>query len=116
MNKEILKNQLDFEKIAALFFEISEERYPVPDKILQVTSKYVDPLTKDDYERLILKIALLSAIRNMVREVSPTRIYRSLQHRDDLFGAIIDALEVLEDEIEEMEEEFEDELEDESQG
>jgi len=108
MNKEIFKNHLGFEKIASLFFEISIERYPVPDKILQTASKLIDPLTKDLHERLVLKISILSAIRNMVREVSPTRLYRSIQHRDDLLSAILDASEALEDEIEELEESFED--------
>ncbi len=103
----MFKKQITFEKMATLFFEITEERYPVPDKILQLSSKLVDPLTKDDYERVLLKISLLSAIRNMVKEVSPTRLYRSIQHRDDILTAILEALERLEDDLEDLEESFE---------
>lgn len=109
MDKDIFKNQLNFETIAGLFFEISEERYPAADKILQLTSRIVDPTTPDIYERINIKISLLSAIRNMVREVSPTRLYRTMQHRDDLLAAVLDALENLEDELEELEEGQEDE-------
>lgn len=109
MNKDTFKNQLGFETIAGLFFDLSEERYPAPDKILQLTSRIVDPLTNDLYERINIKISLLSAIRNMVREVSPTRLYRTMQHRDDLLAAVLDALENLEDELEELEEGIADE-------
>lgn len=50
------------------------------------------------------KIILLSLMRDAIKEVSPTRIYRSMQHRDELYLAIIEALEDLEDELEELEE------------
>jgi len=111
MNKENFKRQIGFEKVAGLFFNISEERYPVADKILQTISKIVDPLTRDDYERIVIKISLTSALRNMVREVSPTLLYRSIQHRDDLLAAIIEASEKLEDDLEDLEESFEEETE-----
>lgn len=104
MDIDVFKKQLNFEAIAGLFFDISEERYPGADKILQLTSRLVDPLTPDIYERINIKISLLSAIRNMIREVSPTRLYRTIQHRDDLLAAVLEALESLEDELEEIEE------------
>lgn len=104
MDIDLFKKQLNFEAIAGLFFDISEERYPAADKILQLTSRLVDPLTPDIYARVHMKISLLSAIRNMVREVSPTRLYRTPQHRDDLLAAVLEALESLEDELEEIEE------------
>lgn len=104
MNRETFKNLLNFEVITKLFFDLSKERYPASDKILQLASRIVDPLSTDSFERIYVKISLLNAIRNMVKEVSPTRIYRSMQHRDDLLAAIIDALEILEDELEELEE------------
>lgn len=106
MNKDIFKKHLGFEAIAKLFFDVSEERYPAADKILQLTSRLVDPLTADIHERINIKISILSAIRNMIREVSPTRLYRTMQHRDDLLAAVLDALENLEDELEELEEGF----------
>ncbi len=40
----------------------------------------------------------------MIKEVSPAQLYRSLQHRDDVYMAVIEVLEDLEDELEEIEE------------
>lgn len=104
MNRETFKTQLNFEVITGLFFDISKERYPAPEKIIQLVSRIVDPLTTNAYERLYVKIGMLGAIRNMVKEVSPLRMYRSMQHRDDLQVAVIEALESLEEELEELEE------------
>ena len=52
MKMELFKKEITSEKIAALFFHISEDRYPVSDKILQQISKLIDPLTEDEYEQL----------------------------------------------------------------
>lgn len=49
------------------------------------------------------KMLALSLMRDAIKEVSPTYVYRSLQHRDDLYLAIIEALEELEDQIEDLE-------------
>lgn len=109
MDKETFKNRLNFEAIAKIFFDISSERYPTEDKIIQVISKTVDPITRDPYEQLNIKVSLAGAIRNMIREVSPTRLYRSLQHREDLLTAVLAASETLEDQLEELEEGMEEE-------
>ena len=58
-------------------------------------------------ELVKLKIMVLSQMRDAVKEVSPTYVFRSLQHRDEFFNAIIQALEELEDELQDMEEEEE---------
>jgi type III secretion protein W len=50
------------------------------------------------------QIVILSLMRDEIREVSPTQVFRSLQHRDDLYFAIIETLEELEDELEDLEE------------
>ena len=107
MKLQFFKENLNFESVAKLFFQIAEERYPTADKILQLASKMVDPLTEDFYERVVIKISLLGAIRNMVKEVAPNHLFRSLQHRDDLFDAVIECLEGLEGELEGLEEEEE---------
>ena len=109
MDKDTLKKNIGLDEISRLFFSVAEERYPASEKILQLASRLVDPLTPDIYERINIKISLLGAIRNMIKEVSPTRIYRTLQHRDDLLAAVLDALDNLEDELEELEEGYEDE-------
>jgi type III secretion protein W len=59
----------------------------------------------DHIRNLRGRIILLTLMRDAIKEVSPNKVYRSLQHRDDLYLSIIDALERLEDELEELEEE-----------
>lgn len=55
------------------------------------------------YETVMIEIILLSQYRESIRAISP-RFYRSVQHRDEVYMAIIEALEDLEDELEEIEE------------
>jgi type III secretion protein W len=86
-----------FESMAEHFLLLADDRYPSADKVLQVISQMNLPGLKE-------KIIVLSTMRDAVREMSPTRLYRSIQQRDELFTAIIEALENLEDELEELEE------------
>lgn len=111
MDRKTFRSRLHFEVLAKLFFDIAEERYPSAEKMKQVVSKLVSPLAKNNLENVYIQIAVLSVMRNMVKEVSPTQLYRSLQHRDDLYLAIIEALEDLEDELEELEEKIAEEEE-----
>jgi len=53
-------------------------------------------------ETVELEIIVLSQFRDAIRAISP-RFYRSVQHRDEVYMAIIEALEDLEDELEEIE-------------
>lgn len=53
-------------------------------------------------EVVTTEIIILSQLRDTVRAISP-RFYRSIQHRDEVYMAIIEALEDLEDELEEIE-------------
>lgn len=101
MKKEDFKKKLNFEALTKFFFILVEERYLTTEKLLQLTSKFLHPLPHDIFESLHLRIAVLSAIRNMIKEVSPTRIYRSLQHRDEFYDIVIEALEELEDQLDE---------------
>lgn len=50
------------------------------------------------------QIIILSRIRDAIKEVSPTHVFRTIQHRDEVFNAVIEALENLEDRLEELEE------------
>lgn len=50
------------------------------------------------------QIIVLSRIRDAIKEVSPTHIFRTIQHRDEVYAAVIEALENLEDQLEELEE------------
>ncbi|MCE2982348.1 MAG: hypothetical protein LW832_02160 [Parachlamydia sp.] len=104
MKRDVFRSHINFETIATLFFDLADERYPSSDKMNQMVSRIVDPMTSDPLEAVTVKIALLNSMRDMIKEVSPLRIYRSLQHRDDFYLAVIEALEDLEDELEELEE------------
>ncbi|MGA8163485.1 MAG: type III secretion system gatekeeper subunit SctW [Waddliaceae bacterium] len=98
--------QLTFETMAKGFMNLAGERYPSPDKVLSQAKR----LGIEDW--VLAKIIAFSQFRDSIRELAMSQIYRSLQHRDDLFMAIIEALEDLEDELEE-EEEQEEEVEEE---
>lgn len=105
MDRKTLKSHLNFEVLSKLFFDIAEERYPSAEKMKQLTGHIVNSLpVRNPIESAYIKISILNTMRDMVKEVSPTQLYRSLQHRDDLYMAIIEALEDFEDELEELEE------------
>lgn len=91
-----LPQQLNFESLSKQFMALAGERYPSGDKVLQTAVRL-------GIEKWIMaKIIVLSQLRDAVREVAVNQIYRSLQHRDDLYLAILEALEDLEDELEEL--------------
>lgn len=109
MDQQTFRTYLNFEVLAKLFFDMAEERYPSGEKMKQMVSRLVSPLVKDPLETVHTQIGVLNVMRDMVKEVSPTQLYRSLQHRDDMYMAIIEALEDLEDELEDLEEKQEEE-------
>lgn len=111
MDRTTFQSQINFEIMAKLFFDMAEERYPAAEKMNQLVSRLVSPLTQNPIESVYIKIAVLNVMRDMIKEVAPGKLYRSLQHRDDLYMAIIEALEDLEDELEELEEQEEGEEE-----
>lgn len=104
-----MPSQINFESMSKQFMALAAERYPTASKVLQLAAK----LGIEKW--LIAKIIVLSQIRDAVREVSVNQIYKSIQHRDELYMAIIEALEDLEDELEELSEKDEDEEEGEGQ-
>lgn len=111
MDQKTFRTHFNFEVLAKLFFDIAEERYPTAEKMKQLASNLVNSLVTDPLEKVDVNILILNAMRDMIKEVSPTQLYRSLQHRDDVFMAIIEALEDLEDELEEIEEKLAEEEE-----
>lgn len=111
MDRKTFRSHFNFEILAKLFFDIAEERYPSADKMRQYVSKLIHPLPLSPLESFYIQIGVLNIMRDMVREVAPAQLYRSIQHRDDLYLAIIEALEDLEDELEELEDKLEEEEE-----
>lgn len=84
--------KLTYENIAKEFMTLAEERYPSAEKVLQAAGRL-------GVESIEEKIIVISIMRDAVREVAVNKIYRSIQHRDELFNAIIEALEELEDQL-----------------
>lgn len=108
--------ELNFESLAKSFMSLAGERYPTQDKVMQTAVR----LGIDKW--IQAKIIALSQLRDAIREVAANQIYRSIQHRDELYTAILEALEELEDELEELldqeddgEDDEDDEEEDEEQ-
>lgn len=102
--------QLNFETMAKQFMTLASDRYPSGEKALQTAIK----LGIDKW--ITAKIIALSQMRDAIREVAVNQIYRSIQHRDELYLAILEALEELEDELEEYLEREESEEEGEEEG
>jgi len=99
---EMPKN-LDFEILAKQFVLLLQERYPTGEKVLQMAGK----LGIDKW--ILAKIIVFSQLRDAIREVALNQLYRSVQHRDELYNAIIEALENLEEELDEYREREEEE-------
>jgi type III secretion protein W len=88
--------ELTFETMSKSFMDLVAERYPSADKVkAQARNLGIE-------NNLVAKIIVFSQFRDAIREVAVTQIYRNLQHRDELFLAIIDALEDYEEELDEQ--------------
>lgn len=89
-------SQLTFESISKEFMGLAAERYPSSAKVLQTALKL-------GIEKWIAaKIIVFSQLRDGIREVAMSQIYKTIQHRDELYMAILEALEDLEDQLEEL--------------
>lgn len=109
MDRKCFRTKFNFKLLTKLFFDAAEERYPSSDKIKQLVDKAILPLSVNPLEGLHIEIAILNAMREMIKQVSPSLLYRSLQHRDDLYMAIIETSENLEDDLEDLEEQIQEE-------
>lgn len=120
MNLNAFESRISAHLLTKLFFEFADERYPSSEKMKQACGEIADLIASNDLEKVYLQIGLLNAMRNMVKEVSPSQFYRSMQHLDDLYAAIIEALEELEDKFEELEDKLSaeeaEELEEDEEG
>lgn len=97
--------QLTFENMTKEFMGLVAERYPSAEKVIHAAGR----LGAESIEE---KIIVINALRDSVRQVAVNKIYRSIQHRDEVFNAIIEALEELEDQLDNaiMQEEAEEEI------
>ncbi len=90
-----LPPQLTAANIAMQFMQLARDRYPTPAKVLQTADKL------GISGNVIAQIAVYSQMRDAVRELDPLRVFGTFQHRDEVYDAIILALEQLEDQAEE---------------
>lgn len=87
---------LTFETLSRQFVTLLQERYPTADKVLQLAQKLgID-------KEILAKIIILSQMRDGVREIALLHFYRSVQHRDEIYKSILEALEQLEEELDEL--------------
>ena len=100
-----MPEQLTFENLAKEFMALISDRYPNGEKVKERAVR----LGIQDW--IQAKIIALSQFRDAIREVAMARIYRNLQHRDDLYLAILEALEDLEDELDQKQDEEEEQQE-----
>jgi hypothetical protein len=80
------------EALTESFIQLTAERYPNADRVLKAASQLGFRKAKD-------QILIISLFRDEIRRCAPL-FYRSTQHRDDLYKAIIEALERLEEQVE----------------
>lgn len=80
--------------VSQQFMGLAAERFPSSEKVIQAASKAGAQTIED-------KITMITQMRDAVRQVSLLHIFRSVQHRDELFNAILEALSDLEDQLEE---------------
>ena len=98
-----LPPEMNFETMSRQFVSLLQERYPAPDKVLQLAKKL-------GISETLAKIIVFSQMRDGVREIALNQFYRSLQHRDEIYKSILDCLEQLEEELDEAtEKEYQDE-------
>jgi predicted transcriptional regulator len=104
-----LPPNLKFEELAKTFVALAQERYPSPEKVTQSIAKFGAAM------EILSKIIIISQMRDGTREVS-LKLFRrdenrddSIENRDKLFHAIIEALDGLEDELDALAEKQEQE-------
>jgi type III secretion protein W len=85
--------------VSDAFMELVGDRYPSGDKVLGLAQKL------NIAHSTMGQIIVFQQMRDIVRELPVQQIYNTHKHRDEVFGAIIEALEELEDRLEEEEEE-----------
>ncbi len=104
---------ITFEVLTNSFMDLCADRYFTSTKVLDVANRMVaggPPSSDKEFQRfysVYLKIVILSRFRDAVREVALQQIFETPQRRDELYMAIIEALEDLEDEYEEIEAQYE---------
>lgn len=92
--------ELSFELMAKLFMQLLEDRYPSAVKVIKLAEKM------GLEEEVIAQIIVFTQFRDAIRNVAP-KLYRNVQHRQELLNAYMDALEELDEALDPEDEEEE---------
>jgi len=98
----ILPPRLDFETLAKLFIRMLAERYVNSEKIMQMAKLL------GIEEEVAAQIVVYTQMRDGIRNVAP-KYFRDPRHREEQLRAYIEAIDKLEDQLEEEEEKEEEE-------
>ncbi len=96
--KQGLTFTFTFDLLAKQFMKAIQERYPSAEKVLQLA------VLLGLSEELVAQVIIFTQMRDALRQIAP-KLFRSNQHRQDLLNAFIDAIEDLDEKLEEEEEE-----------
>jgi type III secretion protein W len=88
---------LNFEILAKQLMRLIQEKYPSADRVLTLASQL------GISNQLLAQIILFTQMRDAMRHIAP-RLFRSNQHRQDLLNAFLDALEELDEQLEDEKE------------
>ena len=89
-----LPPKMSFEQLSKMFMTLLQERYPSPDKVLNLASSLGIP--KD----LTAQVIIYTQMRDALRQTAP-KLFRSEQHRQDILKSLIEAIERLDEQLEE---------------
>lgn len=93
--KTTLSSQIDFELLSRLFVKLLAERFVNPEKILQTA------IILGAQDQLMAQIIVYTQMRDALRQIAP-KYYRNQRHYDELLKAFIDAIDKLEDQLEDQ--------------
>jgi type III secretion protein W len=93
-----MPKNLSFEALAKLFMKFLQERYPAPDKVLQMA------LQLGLADEILAQIIIFTQMRDGVRGVAP-KLFKSELHRQDVLKSFMDAIEELDEDLDEEEDE-----------
>ncbi|MCH9632153.1 MAG: hypothetical protein S4CHLAM6_04820 [Chlamydiae bacterium] len=89
-NELYFPKQLSFELMAKLFMQLLDDRYPTAVKVVKLAEKMgID-------EEIVAQVIVFTQFRDAIRNVAP-KLYRNVQHRQELLNAYMDALEELDE-------------------
>ncbi len=93
----VLPSRITFEVLARLYMHFLQERYPSPDKVLQMA------IQLGIAEEIEAQLIIFLQLRDASRQIAP-RLFRNDQHRHDTLRAFMDALKQIDEEYEQEQE------------